>query len=238
VIAIVTSEPHERNALAALCQAPRRDTTTFSTLRAFRRALSSRSVRVVIVRQKLADGYSDDLIAGLQSSDSPRTRIIVLAGANISSSIEARQLTLGADCVLRDPIRPEVLQAYLAKYTVPATPPSEGSPSPRPASAPFEFAGAQIDPSDRQLRFRARHTRLTPREVTLARLLSESPGRVVTYSTLYDEVLDRPFRGDTSNMRVLLGKLVASAGAVGLSLRPCIEVIAKSGYRYALPTRR
>src|SRR5690606_32575744 len=132
------------------------------TLRAFRRGISSAAPRVVIVRQKLADGYSDDLIARLHSSDSPRARIIVLAGANIGSSVEARQLMLGADCVLRDPIRPAVLQAYLAKYATSRGAALTPSQPVRLKNSPFDFGGGQIDPADRQLRFRQRSRQLTP----------------------------------------------------------------------------
>ena len=45
----------------------------------------------------------------------------------------------------------------------------------------------------------------------------------------------RRFRGDTSNLRVLLGKLTASAVSLGISLQKWVEVIPKLGYRYRRP---
>ena len=55
---------------------------------------------------------------------------------------------------------------------------------------------------------------------------------MVSYETLYDKILHRSFGGDTSNMRVLLGSLAASAARIGLTVRSWVEVIPKSGYRY------
>jgi DNA-binding response OmpR family regulator len=66
----------------------------------------------------------------------------------------------------------------------------------------------------------------------LVELLVGSENRIVTYDSLYHEVLGRHFDGDTSNMRVLLGKLGASARRIGISVRRNIDVIAKTGYRY------
>jgi DNA-binding winged helix-turn-helix (wHTH) protein len=73
---------------------------------------------------------------------------------------------------------------------------------------------------------------LTPREALLMELLVQTQGEVISYDTLYSDLLGRRFRGDTSNMRVLLAKLSCSARKVGLSLRNCIDVIPKTGYRY------
>ena len=69
------------------------------------------------------------------------------------------------------------------------------------------------------------------RIATAAEALATRTGEVATYETLYAEVLERRFRGDTSNLRVLLGKLAASCAAIGADLRAWVEVIPKSGYR-------
>jgi DNA-binding winged helix-turn-helix (wHTH) protein len=83
---------------------------------------------------------------------------------------------------------------------------------------------------------------LTPREVLLVEVLAGSKGQIVTYETLYSEVLGRRFRGDTSNMRVLLGKLGSSIRPLGLTLQHHVDVIPKTGYRYhwsnGAPVRR
>jgi DNA-binding winged helix-turn-helix (wHTH) protein len=73
---------------------------------------------------------------------------------------------------------------------------------------------------------------ITPREALLLELLIRAEPEVVSYETLYNEILGRKFRGDTSNMRVLLAKLSISARAVGITLRSHINVIPKTGYRY------
>lgn len=72
---------------------------------------------------------------------------------------------------------------------------------------------------------------LTPRELQLIELLTESRGTIVTYDTLYAEILDRRFDGDSGNLRVLLAQLVRRASTIGLALRDWIDVIPKAGYR-------
>jgi DNA-binding winged helix-turn-helix (wHTH) protein len=68
--------------------------------------------------------------------------------------------------------------------------------------------------------------------VTLVELLAHSGGELLTYECLYSDILGRSFRGDTSNMRVLLGKLTASLQPIGIGVRRWVEVIPKTGYRY------
>jgi DNA-binding response OmpR family regulator len=70
------------------------------------------------------------------------------------------------------------------------------------------------------------------REVELLEILVACPDKVVTYQTLYSEILGRHFRGETANMRVLLGKLTQSFATLGCALRDWIDVIPKGGYRY------
>jgi DNA-binding winged helix-turn-helix (wHTH) protein len=96
----------------------------------------------------------------------------------------------------------------------------------------MHFAGAVFNPVDRTVRIDGQTICLTPREARLIEFLAESPGTVVTYETLYIEILGRTFGGDTSNMRVLLGKLAGSLKQVGISVRACVDVIPKAGYRY------
>lgn len=185
---------------------------------------------MAVVRHRLVDGYSDNVIEALHDARlTSATRVIVLIAADTSSAQEARQLALGADCVHRDPIRSDVLAGYLSKYQSTSTHPRAGA---RPVSHPQHFAGAILAPLERTVRNGKKQIRLTPREVELAEVLLEFDGEVVPYQTLYSEILGRRFRGETSNMRVLLGKLASSFRAVGIDLRRQIEVIPKAGYRY------
>jgi DNA-binding response OmpR family regulator len=162
-------------------------------------------------------------------------KLVVLMSAGTAAAAEARQLALGADCVLRDPVRVEVLAEYLAKYIKTSRGPDTHA---RPAvPATISFAGATVDPVKRRLDHGNKSTALTPREVQLVELFVSTAGGMVTYELLYVELLGRRFRGDTSNMRVLFGKLSTSAESVGISLRHWIEVIPKTGYRYASSPR-
>lgn len=234
MIAIVSSLARERAALVALCESRGWAALGCDSARALDRELRRQAARVVVARHKLNDGYSDDVLARLRTDDrGSETKVIVLMAADTSSSIEARQLALGADCVLRDPVRIDVLLAYLEKYKHPATRAARGRDATLPAT--LTFAGATVCPALRTLTVADRSVQLTPHELALVELLAQSEGVPVTYDSLYSEILGRPFRGDTSNMRVLFGRLARTAGKLGLPLRDCIKVIPKTGYCYCSP---
>jgi DNA-binding response OmpR family regulator len=229
VIAIISSQPRERSAFAALCESRSWASAECDSLRAFRKLLGRVRPRVVLTRHKLVDGYSDDILAALAAgSGRCPAKIVVLLAAGTSSALEARQVALGADCILRDPVRAEVLSEYIFKYYSASSHSTAGQPL--HSDKPFRFAGGQVDPVERILSRGSAH--LTPREVELSQLLALSQGEVVTYESLYGEILGRKFRGDTSNLRVLLGKLDVTARRVGVVMRNWIEVIPKLGYRY------
>src|SRR5688500_2367912 len=117
MIAIVSSSPRECIALTALCAHRHWNSVECKSVRDARRIIGRLPLSVTLVRYQLSDGYSDDIISSLSlANGSQPARVIVLLPAGTSSSIEARQLALGADCVLRDPVRSEVLLAYVAKY--------------------------------------------------------------------------------------------------------------------------
>lgn len=226
MIAIVSSSPRECAALARLCEQLGLSAVECLSARKARRTIIRIPLRVMIVRHQLQDGYSDDVIAALADSERlPSTKVIVLLTAGISSTIEARQLSLGADCVQRDPVRSEVLLAYIGKYLQ-----HSGKAERNPAKIRMKFAGALMDPLERTLQHEGNVASLTPREVAIIELLADSPGQIITYDMLYNEILGRRFRGDTSNMRVLLAKLGTSLRQIGLALP--VEVIPKTGYRY------
>jgi DNA-binding winged helix-turn-helix (wHTH) protein/CheY-like chemotaxis protein len=235
VIALVSSNARERLAFANLCESHGWPFVECDSLRALKKLLRHVRPHVILTRHQLGDGYSDDVMALLRAAGPPeRIRTIVLIGAGTASGPEARQIALGADVVQRDPVRTEVISAYLEKFRVaPATSPAHPAPA---GSNEVPFAGAVVDVIERCLKNAGKVTRLTPRQIELVQLLDEARGSIVSYETLYSEILGRRFRGDTSNMRVLLGKLDASFRTVGLSLRTCIRVIPKTGYRYTLPS--
>jgi DNA-binding response OmpR family regulator len=231
VIVIVSKDPRERAAFGSLCESHGWPWTEGDSLRVFKRLLRPTRPTVVLTRHRLDDGYSDDLIAALNAAGLlATTKVLVLLVAGSPASLEARQIALGADLVLRDPVRTEVLLEYLKKFVASAKRQRRVPRGPLPGA--FRFASARVDPVDRKLTRGKRAHHLTPREVELAEQLAHSPGQVVTYEMLFNEILGRRFRGDTSNLRVLLGKLASTAQQVGCDLRRWVEVIPKLGYRY------
>ena len=236
MIAIISPHADERAHLAALCASRQLDNTVCDSLFALKALLRRVSPRVILTRQHLGDGQSEDVISALTSAGPPApTHIVVLIQADAPAPIEARHIALGADLVQRDPVQPEVLVEYLEKYHRASRrsrlSPNRGAPLPKP----IPFAGGLMHFNEHRLQNGSRTLRLSPREVTLVELLLQSRGALITYDTLYSEILARRFDGDTSNLRVLLGKLVRSTQRIGLSLRPWIEVIPKTGYRYCPP---
>jgi DNA-binding response OmpR family regulator len=231
VILVVSPNTRERIALVAVCESRGWVANECDSIGALTRRLRRSEPKVILCRQRLLDGFSDDVIAAVrQARFRHAPKIVVLASATLSSAMEARQISLGADLVQRDPVRIEVLAEYLAKFQSSATP-AQASADSRPAPA-VEFAGALVQPLERTARRGGDVIALSPREVQLVELLAQSPNSVVTYEVLYSEILGRKFRGETSNMRVLLGMLDGSYRSLGLALRKWVEVIPKSGYRY------
>lgn len=231
MILLVSSSAHERTALATLLEHQGWVAITTDSLWGARRLLPRSRPRAIVIRHVLADGYSDELLAEVAAGSATESpRFIVLCAAGTAPRTQARQVALGADCVLHDPVRTEVLLAHLARYLAD---PWSGRPA-SAASVPttLTFAGATLHLTDRTLQLAGRDVTLTPREAQLIELLVRCAGQVVTYEMLFSEILGRPYRGDTSNLRVLLGKLVGSTRRIGIDTRAWVEVIAKSGYRY------
>jgi DNA-binding response OmpR family regulator len=231
MIAIISSNTRERAAFAALCESNGWPAFECGSVRKLGRLLPQMRPDVIVMRRKLGDGYSEDVFALLEKVGlRDFTRVIVMVEAGTPSAHEARQVELGADVVHRDPIRADVVSSYIARFRTATSRGSQRAVDRRSESLPF--AGANVDVVKRTLNHSGKTVGLTNREVELIQFLFEAGGNVVTYDMLYSEILGRRFRGDTSNMRVLLGKLSASFRAVGIGFRPCIEVIPKTGYRY------
>lgn len=231
MIALVIPASAERAALLSLFESRGWATLECHSVRGCIRSLRRHLPRVVVTRHRLSDAFSDDILVWLRASGltSP-PRAIVLVDADTPTELEVRQLTLGADCVLRYPIRADVLAAYVAKfYTTNAERRVAANGN---EDSNVAFCGAVLNPLERTLQMAGTRAPLTPREVILIELLVDSRGSVVSYERLYSEVLGRKFCGDTSNMRVLLGKLGNSCRKVGLQLRQYVKVVPKGGYQY------
>ena len=230
MITVVSSSATERAALARVFAARDWLGMECESVHDFIRLLRRNTPTVVLVRHQLADGHSDDVISAVVDAGlAAETRIVVIMPANAPPADEARQVALGADCVQRDPVRIGVLTEYLLRY-------HEAPRRPRKTRRRREddivpFAGALLHRTKHTLVARGKTVALTPREFALADLLAEAQ-ETVTYDTVYSEILGRRFSGDTSNMRVLLAKLVTSVAALDLDLRQHVEVLPKLGYRY------
>lgn len=187
--------------------------------------------RTLVIRHRLEDGYSDDVLNFLKTGTlATRPRVIVLMPADATGRAEARQIELGADCVLRDPVRLEVLLQYIAKYR------SAREPTPSPAAGErpsYVIANVEVFPHEQKIAHAGKTLHIAPQEVALLRILARSNGKVATYPTLYEELLSRKFVGDTTNCRVLLGKVCASFRQLGVDLKAHVQVIPKSGYLYS-----
>jgi DNA-binding response OmpR family regulator len=229
VIAVISSNAREASALSSLVSQGAHPTSTCTSLSQFRKLLRKVPPSVVLTRCNLTDGYSDDVLALLSKSRLlPGSAVIVLARADCTAREEARHLGLGADCVLRDPLRPEALVGYATKF-LRASQPARSSQ----ASTQFTLAGATIVPDFSQLKLGTKCAHLSPKEIELARLLAEAAGKTVSYDLLYSELFGRKFAGDSANARVLFGKLAASFRKIRINLRQTTVIVPKSGFRYS-----
>ncbi len=233
MIVIVSSVTREATVLAALCEHRNWPCHPCSTVGRFMTLNEQLEPRALVVRHRLNDGYSDDVFSFLKTaSTSNCPRVIVLMSADSTGKAEARQIELGADCVLRDPVRIEVLLEYLAKYRTMKEAPGDILSSQRPS---YKVAEVEVLPHEHRIGYAGQTIHVAPQEIALLRLLARSHGKVVTYSLLYDELFNRKFEGDTTNSRVLLGKLCASFKQLGVDLKSFVQVIPKSGYLYSVP---
>ena len=230
MILIVSSSSKETTLLTALCDHRTWPSHCCLTLREFIPTMERVRPRAVVVRQRLLDGYSDDVLSCLQHDPAAiRPRVIVLMGAGSTAQAEARQLALGADCVLHDPVRTEIFLEYLAKYRNPIESPVVQRPG---QTTSFRVAGIEVFPHEHRIVRHKKSLHVAPQEIALLRLLARSPNEVVPYPVLYGDLFSRRFGGDTANCRVLLGKVSASFKRLGVDLRASIQVIPKSGYLY------
>ncbi len=231
MIVIVSSTSREAAALATLCENRGWPCQSCLTIDRFKTMNEQFEPRALVIRHRLSDGYSDDVFSFLKTTPtSVRPRIIVLMTADTSGRAEARQIELGADCVLRDPVRIEVLLEYVAKYRAIQKPLNEGAPIESPS---YTIAGIEMLPHEHKILHQGESRHIAPQEVALLRMFARSEGKVVTYAALYEELLNRKFAGDTTNCRVLLGKVCASFKRLGVELKTFVQVIPKSGYLYS-----
>lgn len=229
MIFIISSQSREAEAIAALCSQRNWRTQICKTVSEFTRLSTKAAPRVVITRHQLDNGYSDDVLSHLAATTAPySTRTLVLAPADYAPQAESRQISLGADQVFRDPVRIEVLLELVGRYRL----------LPVPTSAPptdFQFAGARVFPEEYRITCKGREVITTRKIMAFVQLLHRSAGRVTPYATVYDELYNRSFSGETSNCRMLWARVLSDFAQIHLDLRSHVTVIAKSGYLYTPP---
>lgn len=229
MILIASNSAREADLLVNLCEQKHWSAYGCTSVREFVPLLEKNQPHVVMIRDRFEDGYSDDILAEVRNITTfQRPYIIVLMGPERKASKDARQVALGADCILHDPLPLEILFTYLSKYRTraPSSPPKEE------ASISFSLGDVTVFPQEHRISRRNKTVHVAPQEVALLRLFVRRPGTVIPYPVLYHDLFGRRFSGDTTNCRVLLGKVAASFRELRVNLRTFIEVIPKSGYRY------
>ena len=231
MILFVCNSNREAAALTTVCDHRAWAAYSCTTIREFTSLAEKIRPSAIVVRHRLIDGYSDDIFAALRETPlKQRPKVIVLMSADRTAQTEARQIALGADCALHDPVRMEVLLEYLAKYRLPTETPAKHSAGIRTS---FSIAGVEVYPDEHRIARGKQSHHIAPQEVALLRILSMAANEVVPYPVLYGELFGRRFDGDTSNCRVLLCKVLASFQLLGVRLKPFIQVIPKSCYLYS-----
>lgn len=229
MIVVLSSSPNEGRLLQSLCEFRRWPCNSCATLEQFQTLAENNATKVLVMRSRLGEGYSDDVFSYFRKTHlAQQPWTIVLMRGDSSSTDEARQIALGADCVLRDPVRIDVLLEYVAKYREASR--ARAAQTTDPIS--YRIGNVLVFPQEHRIQLGAQSVHVAPQEIGLLRLLAHSDNHVVSYASLYSQLFNRRFDGNTTNSRVLLGKVVASFKRLGVDLRKCVQVIAKSGYRY------
>jgi DNA-binding response OmpR family regulator len=230
VTIIISSSGREAAMFAALCDQKSWPCHACTSIAEFTKIIEKLTPRTVITRYRLEDGHSDEILSLLSSNGQfATTRVIVLLPANVTTQQEVRQVGLGADCLMRDPLRMEVLLAHVERNRerLGRTPTSTSIPE-----TIFEIAGVMVHTNKHILERSGRTFEVAPQVVAFLRLLARSAENVLTYPVIYNELFNRRFTGDTANARVLLAKAANSFALLDVNLRAHVSVIAKSGYLY------
>lgn len=231
MILIASNLAREAEALVALFATRQWASESCRSVTDLCRIASMNPPRVVLVRHRLGDGYSDDVLLHLREQLPPGyCTALVLVPGTYSTADECRQMSLGAQHVLRDPIRGEVLLQLVARYR--DRPLGHRADASRSISC-YEFAGVTVHPREHRLAHGSISVQATPKVIELVHLLHHHAGKLVSYTELYEVIFLRRFAGETSNCRVLLAKADDYFRQLGANLRAHVKVVAKTGYLYS-----
>jgi len=236
MILVASSAPAEATVFSSLFEGRGWPSQPCRSVEATLCAMENSEPKVILVRHRLEDGYSDDIIRYIQQNQLPRRPyILVLVAADAARETDPRQISLGANCVLRDPVRIELLLEYVARHRSAR----ENALGKNPTASPvYEIAGIRVFPHEHQIGIGGKKIHVAPQEIALLRLFAHRQGTVIPYPVLYDQLFERRFDGETTNCRVLLGKLCESFRKLEIDLRAYVQVIPKSGYLYSpTPTK-
>lgn len=230
MILIASNLASESEAFTALCNAQQWATQSARSVADCRRIASANTPHVAILRHRLLDGYSDDVLRYFSDHlPTGSCHVIVLAPANFTTKDEVRQIELGADHVFRDPVRVEVLIQLIAGWRKRQYANLRQDQS---SASCYEFCGVSVYPAEYRLVRGSIQVRTTPKVIELVQLLHHNTGRLVSYDELYEVLFLRRFAGETANCRVLLARADDVFRELGVNLRSNIQVVPKSGYLY------
>lgn len=234
MILLASNFAREADAFAALFTTREWPCQACQSVADCKRVASVNPPRIAILRHRLVDGHSDEVLKFI-ADHLPREscHVVVLAPATFSTQDECRQRELGADHVFRDPVRVEVLLQLISGYRDHYRTNHRNDPK---AASCYDFCGATVYPAEHRLVHGQKEIKTTPKIIELVQLLHHNAGRLVSYTELYDVLFSRRFVGETANCRVLLAKVDNAFRQLGVDFRACVQVVPKSGYLYD-PTR-
>lgn len=104
----------------------------------------------------------------------------------------------------------------------------------KPAPSVFESSGLRIDKLNRQVSVDGSFIHLSKKEYELLRLLTETPGQVLTHDHILHEIWGANRRVETQHLRVLVRQLRRKLGDDPTDPR-FIVTVQSVGYRFAPP---
>jgi DNA-binding response OmpR family regulator len=170
---------------------------------------------VVILDRDLPGVSGDDVCRGLVERDA-RPRILMLTASSGAGDV-VDGFALGADDYLRKPFD---FGELVARVTALAR--RDG----RPASPVLERGDLTLDPLKREARRGTRDLRLTPKELSVLRVLLEADGAVVSQEELLVRAWDEHANPFSTAMRMVVMTLRRKLGDP-----PIIETLRGFGYR-------
>jgi DNA-binding response OmpR family regulator len=179
--------------------------------------LAATAYDVVVLDRDLPGVHGDDVCKALVAEGSPSRVLMLTAAGSVEDRVEG--LGIGADDYLPKPCDfTELVARILALARRPGTslPPT------------LSYGDLLLDPSHRIATRAGRPLPLNPKEFAVLQVLLAAPGVVVSAEELLERVWDEAADPFSQAVRTTICRL-----RVKLGDPPCIETVAKAGYRIA-----